>query len=43
MFLFQVRINFKWQDAFDKESLFGGKKILCKFTNVLIINIIVND
>ncbi|CAD5119249.1 DgyrCDS7880 [Dimorphilus gyrociliatus] len=23
-----VRINFKWQDAFDKESLFSGKKTL---------------
>jgi len=24
----QVRINFKWQDAFDKETLFSGKRTL---------------
>ncbi|XP_078334645.1 programmed cell death 6-interacting protein-like isoform X3 [Crassostrea virginica] len=24
----QVRVNFKWRNAFDKESLFGGKQIL---------------
>ena len=26
--IFQVRISFKWQDAFDKESLFSGKRTL---------------
>lgn len=25
---FQIRVNFKWRNAFDKESLFGGKQIL---------------
>lgn len=24
----QIRVNFKWRNAFDKESLFGGKQIL---------------
>ncbi|XP_063423145.1 programmed cell death 6-interacting protein-like isoform X1 [Mytilus trossulus] len=24
----QIRVNFKWRDAFDKESLFSGKRIL---------------
>jgi len=24
----QIRISFKWQDAFDKESLFSGKRVL---------------
>jgi hypothetical protein len=28
---FQIRVNFKWRDAFDKESLFSGKRILGKF------------
>ena len=29
--LHQIRISFKWQDAFDKETFFGGKKTLSKF------------
>ena len=30
-FFLQIRIQFKWQDAFDRESFFGGKRTLSKY------------